>query len=337
MALYLLTPEGLEPIVGAIGEAGSPWSRAGGTTHTAAASAVANSADEARPPGFAKHSATTKCEPELVELFGEDSSSDIEERLLHSLRNVGQERARRVLEKLRGNAQVLVRCRCRHIQLQYLLSDSLRLFLKDAARSVVRGRGPVGRPPVVRLEELVGDGVPGCWADQARFEFGPVRPWGVFVVACWWMLRGAEVLALRRGQCAVKVGERRLAEVRLGQTKADIEGRGKRRCFLCICVGTVGSDVICPSCALEILLRNCPERASGHDCGMLLVVGPRGGQVNHAGLARVWRDMLEGSARYTDAGDVTEVEVTEHTPRRAGCSMHVEGSSCGRSSKEAGG
>ena len=37
------------------------------------------------------------------------------------------------------------------------------------------------------------------------------------MVACWWILRGAEVLALRRGQCAVKVGEQRLAEVRLCQ------------------------------------------------------------------------------------------------------------------------
>ena len=132
-----------------------------------------------------------------------------------------------------------------------------------------------------------------------------------------------EVLALRRGQCADKVGEQRLAEVRLRQTKADIEGRGKRRCFLCTCVGTVGSDVICPSCALEILLGDCRERASGHDCDMLLVVGPRDGQVNHAGPARVWRETLEGSARYTDAGDVTEVEVMEHTPRRAGSQFHA--------------
>ena len=123
-------------------------------------------------------------------------------------------------------------------------------------------------------------------------------------MACWWMLRGAEVLALRRGQCAVKVGEQRLAEVRLCQRLTSRAG-AKRRCLLCVCVGTVGSDVSCPSCALEIL------------------VGPRGGLVNHAGLARVWREMLKGSARYTDAGDVSEVEVTEHTPRRAGSQFHA--------------
>ena len=133
-------------------------------------------------------------------------------------------------------------------------------------------------------------GVPGRWADQARFEFGPARPWAVFVKACWWILRGAEVLALRRGQCAVKVGEQRLAEVRLGQTKADIEGRGKRRSFLCTCVGTVGSDVIRPPCTLESLLWDCRGRASGYDCDTLLVVGPprRAGEPFWArkGLAR---------------------------------------------------
>ena len=47
-----------------------------GTTNTVAAAAVAHSADEARPPGFAKHSTTTESVPELVESFGEDSLSD---------------------------------------------------------------------------------------------------------------------------------------------------------------------------------------------------------------------------------------------------------------------
>ena len=58
-------------------------------------------AAEARPSGFAKHSGTTESEPELVESFSEDSSSDQEKRLLHSLRGMGQERAMRSFEKLR--------------------------------------------------------------------------------------------------------------------------------------------------------------------------------------------------------------------------------------------
>ena len=50
-------------------QAGSPWSRAGGTTNTTTAATVANSADEVRLPGFAKHSAATESVPELEESF----------------------------------------------------------------------------------------------------------------------------------------------------------------------------------------------------------------------------------------------------------------------------
>ena len=41
------------------GEAGSSWSRASGTTSSAEMAGVAKSVAEARPPGIAKHSATT--------------------------------------------------------------------------------------------------------------------------------------------------------------------------------------------------------------------------------------------------------------------------------------
>ena len=56
------------------GEGASHWSRAGGTTNTAAV-AVEN-ADEARPPGFAKHSASaesalaSQCCPVMLDLQG---------------------------------------------------------------------------------------------------------------------------------------------------------------------------------------------------------------------------------------------------------------------------
>ena len=51
------------------GEAASPWSTAGGTTNAAAVAAVTNSADEARPPGFAKHS-HSQCRPVMLDLLG---------------------------------------------------------------------------------------------------------------------------------------------------------------------------------------------------------------------------------------------------------------------------
>ena len=51
------------------GEAASPWSTAGVTTNAAAVAAVTNSADEARPPGFAKHS-HSQCRPVMLDLLG---------------------------------------------------------------------------------------------------------------------------------------------------------------------------------------------------------------------------------------------------------------------------
>ena len=49
------------------GEAGSPWSKAAGTTNTTAVAAVANSANEARPSGFAKDGVTTESETDKEE------------------------------------------------------------------------------------------------------------------------------------------------------------------------------------------------------------------------------------------------------------------------------
>ena len=69
--------------------------------NSAAATAAAKSVGEARPQKIVKNSFTSESEPELAESFGEDSSSDKEERLMQLFRNMGPERARRTHEKLR--------------------------------------------------------------------------------------------------------------------------------------------------------------------------------------------------------------------------------------------
>ena len=105
-------------------------------------------------------------------------------------------------------------------------------------------------------------------------QFGPAAPWDTFVVACWWMLRGAEVLSLKVAQCSVTPGERARAEVRLGCTKMDIEGVGRRRCFLCICPSDAAADGLCPACALSRLLAGASggpganaEKTGAGTCG----------------------------------------------------------------------
>ena len=111
--------------------------------------------------------------------------------------------------------------RQRHVQLRHPVSDELKLYFKDAVRAVVRGRGPTRRAPVVMLEDLVEAGTPLKWAEQDDVASGPAAPWDVFVVACWWMLRGAEVLALRTGsadEVRGKVGEHEDGHRGRGQT-----------------------------------------------------------------------------------------------------------------------
>ena len=55
----------------------------------------------------------------------------------------------------RSAVTYLSEARVRHVQLQQVVSDQPNLYFKDAARAVVRGRGPVKRAPVVKLEEIV--------------------------------------------------------------------------------------------------------------------------------------------------------------------------------------
>lgn len=217
----------------------------------------------------------------------------------------------------RSTAAYLGEARVRHVQLRHPVPEHLKQYFKDAARSVVRGRGPVKRAPVVKLESLVESNLHAGWTWQGGVAAGPVSPWDAFVVSCWWMLRGAEAVALRRRQCSLTPGDKVRAEIRLGATKTDIEGVGRRRCFLCICARGGGTDALCPACSLRRLLD---QGGAGEDP---LLRGPGGRAVDHSGLLRVWRDMLCAAQRFDDVGDAVGAEVTEHTPRRAGAQFHA--------------
>ena len=46
----------------------------------------------------------------------------------------------------RSAVTYLSEARVRHVQLQHVVSDQLKLYFKDAARAIVGGRGPVRRP-----------------------------------------------------------------------------------------------------------------------------------------------------------------------------------------------
>lgn len=105
----------------------------------------------------------------------------------------------------------------------------------------------------------------------------------------------------------------------MGVTKADIEGKGKRRCFECRCEGN--EDPLCPACALKVLIGE-PAVAENiqSDRGMHT---PSGGAMSAAGLVKTWAGMLTGCNKYNDLADTVAIEVTEHTPRRAGAQFHA--------------
>ena len=212
--------------------------------------------------------------------------------------------------------------RLRHVQLLHPVSEPLKLFFKDAVRSAVRGRGPVKRAPVVVLETLVELRVQEEWSEQVAVAGGPAAPWDAFVVSCWWMLRGAEALALTCGQCSVGLGQGSKAELRLGATKMDIQGTGRRRCFSCICGESGrGRNELCPACALARLLRRGTDQDPPTE--RRLLVDPAGQHVTHAGLRKTWKLMLQAAEKLDDSGDPCEADVTEHTPRRAGAQFHA--------------
>ena len=215
----------------------------------------------------------------------------------------------------------LMEARVRHTQLHHSISESLRLYFRDAARSVVRDRGPVRRAAVVRFEDLEELDLQTDWAAQESIKAGPCEPWSAFVVATWWLLRGAELISLKIGQCRVDERGQRRGEIRLGATKMDIEGKGKRRCFACICGKRIGDAVICPACALGGLIRRRRDQGAGeHD---FLLVPPRGEAVSHVGLSTVWKEMLMDAQKTDDVEEQSLHDVSEHTPRRAGAQFHA--------------
>ena len=111
------------------------------------------------------------------------------------------------------------------------------------------------------------------------------------------------------------------SEVKLGSTKMDIEGVGRRRCFLCICPQDGSGDLVCPACALARLRPKEPSEEDGGDGK--LVLGPGGMEVSHLGLCRAWRRMLADVPRFDDTGKQVDAEITEHTARRTGAQFHA--------------
>ena len=124
--------------------------------------------------------------------------------------------------------------RVRHIELKHPLTDDLRHFFRGAERAMQRGVGPVSRAPTIDPIEIASSSVPSDWIEQHCISEGPRDAWHSLVTALWWLLRGIELIELDLKNVANAV-LKQTVELRLGATKTDVKGLGKRRAFVCIC------------------------------------------------------------------------------------------------------
>jgi hypothetical protein len=154
------------------------------------------------------------------------------------------------------------------------------------------------------------------WEVQRRITSGPMGAWASLVVATWWMLREVELNHLTCGAVFVRV-DRSMGELRLGATKTDIEGRGKRRCFMCVCGKGDLPACLCPSCVLTDHLAT--RTAAGAEPEDPLFCTPGGHAPTALGTIMVWQAIAAESPKYSDEGVAsTDWRVTGHTARRSG-------------------
>ena len=134
------------------------------------------------------------------------------------------------------------------VELRHPVDQSLALWIKGGERSMLRDRGPTKRAATINPEELQAAGAHKLWHTQYSIESGQRDAWASLLVSIWWMLREAETLSLKVK--SVLEPHEGVAELRLGATKTDLEGTGKRRCFECTCSKGDLARSLCPSCTL---------------------------------------------------------------------------------------
>ena len=121
-------------------------------------------------------------------------------------------------------------------------------------------------------------------------------PWvrDALLVACWWLLRGAELRALKRADVSFS-DDRQEATVRLPVSKTDQEGKGAERTLRCTCAIARGASkwrALCPTHACWRLWRRA--RATGAEW---LTCQDDGSRLSERGLARAVETHLGPIAR----------------------------------------
>ena len=191
------------------------------------------------------------------------------------------------------------------------MPEALKLWLASAVRSLDRGIGPPAQAPVCDLGEVAA-------AEEASQVSGhgvPEMAKASFVVACWWLLREAEALALDLNAVRI-LNNGSMAEIRLGMTKTDYRGRGARRLYQCVCACWSLPKLACPACCLaSVVAKRRADGAAGADP---LFADAAGGWSTASGMVRGWKAATAGVAMRNDLGEEVARQVSGHTARRSG-------------------
>ena len=210
--------------------------------------------------------------------------------------------------------------RVKHIEMKHPMSDDLRHFLRGAERAMQRGVGPISRAPTINPVELANSSMPSDWRVQLHVAGGPRDAWASLVTALWWLLRGIETIELDLKNVANAV-LKNTVELRLGATKTDIKGLGKRRVFACICGKGDLPDSFCPAFVMVHQFERRQQEGAQPDDPLFCT--PLGSRVTSRGLTQVWAEMCSFVHRFDDVGDQSDRDVSEHTPRRSGTQFHI--------------
>ena len=209
--------------------------------------------------------------------------------------------------------------RVRNSELNYVTDEATRTWLRGAERAMERGIGPARKAAVVYPEEIAAR---RPQTTQGTKRQGPRDVWASFIVACWWLLRTVEMVALTLGAVFLHEDDL-LVEFRLGATKNDIAGRGSRRIHSCCCDGGRKSEetLLCPyHIVLEQVADRIREGAGSGDC---LFCAPDGTSATHAGTVAAWQLLIRPEEERDDVGDASCRRITGHGARRTGAQWMI--------------
>eukprot|EP00438_Fugacium_kawagutii_P013596 Skav223057 [mRNA] locus=scaffold1069:397339:398856:+ [translate_table: standard] len=198
---------------------------------------------------------------------------------------------------LRAGDQYMGEAKLMQLESGFEWSQVLERKLTTVKRALKREIGPEKRAKEFKIE-----GLEENFVDKvSESEEGPELPVGAFVFATTWMLRCAEVVAVRC--CEVKFMEaEKFVQLTIRKSKMDQKGLGVKRTLRC-CEASPCSAT-CPMRVARRLVASAMSRG-----GYWLFADKREKQITKYMMIKAWNDFLDR-------------ELTGHSPRRSGAMLY---------------